>query len=178
MKRTSSLIVVLVFLILCSCDLFKDDSPYSGITVTTLVEVGEGLDPDEIIISEDEDDWNIKIEPPLPTSTSTPLILHVGPAFPNPCTDSTYIAVDFPDKYLLNIYIKDKNGEKIRTLYYDTLTAGRYYFHWLLDDNNSNRVNNGMYRCYYTYNYKRYESHFDTVGVIHKVSGYGDIKVE
>jgi len=128
---------------------------------------------DTIIVSVDRDDWKINYQPPFPDKL--PPDYYIGPAFPNPCSDSTFIFVAFSGKKLLNIYIKDENGNKIRTIHNDTLTAGDWSLFWFLDDNEGNRVENGIYRCYYNFELTRNDG--DTV-CIHNASGYGDIKVE
>ena len=186
MRSISLFLIVFVLVILFSCGLFDDNSPYSGITETAIIVTDEWHDPDEIIISEDEDDWNIKYEPLLPdsynsdydtnsTEITLPIIVNIGPAFPNPATDSTYIRLEIPQRNYIEIYIKDIDKNKIITLVSDTLLAGYYRIYWLLNDKNGNKVDEGIYRCYYNFYINRYEN---SVCYTHKGSGYGDIKVE
>jgi hypothetical protein len=56
----------------------------------------------------------------------------MGPAFPNPVTDSTYILIQIPTNIKVKIYIKDEENKLIKTICNDSLEAGMYTLLWFL----------------------------------------------
>lgn len=165
MKREIIILLLLSLLILNHCELFhEDDPPYSGITKTTLVKDEEWDETIPQIISEDEEDWLIEYSPSLPEDYLDPQY-RVGPAFPNPATDSTYIKLILPQTDSVYIYIKNEDGDIVKTIVNKTMACGYRRLYWVFDEN----IDSGMYRCYY-----RIGS--DETDYIK--TGYGDIKVK
>ena len=170
---------ICIIVLLFSCELFKDDNPYSGITETVIIGTDIYADSSRVIISEDKDDWKLEFDPKLTEDTDSirflPPPFFVGPAFPNPCNDSIFIWIAFEKTRDLSMFIYNKDEKLIKTIYNDSLVAGYHNIYWYLDDNNGNKVDNSIYRCRYNFKYERTEG---SVKKEYSVSGYGDIKVE
>jgi len=178
MKRKTVLLFCFLLLVFYYCDLFEDDNPYSGITETTIEEIDEWHKPIQVIISEDPDDWKCNYNPKLPDDFYDKyqmMMPSIGPAYINPCTDSIYIFITWPENNYAKIYIKNGDKKIIRTLYDDSLSIGYHYIYWYLDDNEGNKVNDGIYRCYYNFQHTIF---IDSTNKTFEVSGYGDIKIE
>jgi len=170
-KKVFSILVIL--LIICNCDLFIDDSPYSGITETVIDTLENNGQIEYRIISEDPDDWDISYKP-LPTDKyNLPTTYQIGPAFPNPVSDSTFIKLAMASNKKIHIYVKNENDKLVKTIINDTLSAGYYHLYWNLDNEYGNKVNSGIYRCFYEIENARYID-----SVYYSIFGHGDIKVE
>jgi len=174
MKLRALIIFSIIFFVFYNCDLFEDDNPYSGITETILLNQNdEWVDSNSVVISEDPDDWGINYKPPIPKDLLLPQTYQIGPAFPNPSIDSTFIMVDTPSNRKINIYIKDGDNKLIKTIINDTLSPGYYHLYWKLDNNNGKIVNSGLYRCFY-----EIEDAICIDSVYYSIFGHGDIKIK
>lgn len=119
------------------------------------------------VIQIDTDDWN-SILPPTP---GYPEVLRVGPAYPNPCSDTITIPIVLPKKLKANLcVINDKKDTIIDLANEDILTAGKYMYMWSLRDFQNQKVEKGMYRCLYEI------SEIDSPKVL--LFGHGDIKID
>lgn len=173
--RIRELIIVIIFtFLICCSNLFKsENNPYSGITETVIDSLDEWGHPITRIISEDPDDWNINYNPPFPDSLLIPDEFSVGPSFPNPTVDSTFIKLSVASKKLFNIFIKDREGHIVKVIYSDSLNPGYHYIFWNLDNNEGKKVKSDIYRCFYNIENARWID-----STYYSISGYGDIKVE
>jgi hypothetical protein len=179
MNLKTLILIIVIFVLIIECSLFEnDENTYSGITETIIESYTESGYPNGVVISEDPDDWKYNFSPSLPDSQYFPPLWTIGPAFPNPVVDSTFIQVDWGSNRRVNIQfiIKDKYNDLVKIVYDDTIDVGRHYLWWHLDNNKGMMVNNDIYRCYYKFNYIFSEE--DSINREHIVSGYGDIKVE
>ena len=175
MNRKSVFLILFILFSFYYCDLFEDDNPYSGITETVIDSVNWCGTPMVTIISEDPDDWNINYNPPFPDTLLLPEIYKIGPAFPNPAIDSTYIELATPNKTLFNIFIKDRDGHIVKIICSDSLDPGYYRLYWNLNNNEGKKVSSDIYRCFYNFEREMYK---DSSYTTRSSSGYGDIKVK
>lgn len=172
MKR-SVFFIIIFFIVFYRCDLFEDENPYSGITETVIDSLNYWGSPVTRIIKEDPDDWEINYKPELPKDLLIPQTYQIGPAFPNPSIDSTFILVGTPNNRKIHIYIKDDDEKLVKTIINDTLCPGYHRLYWKLDDDNGKRVNSGLYRCFY-----KIENSLYIDSVYYSSYGHGDIKIE
>jgi len=170
-KKVFSILVIL--LIICNCDLFIDDSPYSGITETVIDTLENNGQIKYRIISEDPDDWDISYKPLPRDKYNLPTTYQIGPAFPNPVSDSTFIKLAMASNKKIHIYVKNENDKLVKTIINYTLSAGYYHLYWNLDNEYGNKVNSGIYRCFY-----EIENAIYIDSVYYSIFGHGDIKVD
>jgi hypothetical protein len=72
--------------------------------------------------------------------------------YPNPFNPKTIIRVDVPKSGNFELAIYNILGQKIRTLYQSTITAGHYRFQWDGRDDSGHVVANGIYIYQVRYN--------------------------
>ncbi|MFB0517048.1 MAG: hypothetical protein ACETWG_10675 [Candidatus Neomarinimicrobiota bacterium] len=155
-----------IFLI--TCDLFEEEHPFQGITVTTVDSLGN-----MIILKEDPDDWRIQYRPePDP---GPPLLDEIGPSFPNPAVDSTTILSALEESTFVFIWIVDRDQKVVKTLVNKGRQAGYWKDVWYREDDSGRRVAADTYRC--KYQWFRQKS-VDSVLTLVEAYGHGDIRVE
>ncbi len=134
-----------ILLLMTSCNYQDNGFVYYGITETIIDSSGLFT-----ILSKDTNDWKFEYTPqsyyesdyPIPTT------IKIGPAFPNPVSDTVFIELFWPDKKIFNIYIKDEMGDIIKMINNDTLSAGYWIFSWDLKNDDGEKIPSGMYRCF------------------------------
>jgi len=171
-------ILIIIFLLITACKDHGDEAVYQGITETVIDSVDSYGNPIVTVINTDADDWNYQITPSIARDTTYPLLpnnIRIGPAFPNPASDTTYITIALPMSRVINMKIKDETGDIVKIIFSDTLQPGYWFWKifWDLKNENGEKVSKGIYRCYYDWEfYSRIDSSY------HYASGYGDIKVK
>ena len=71
----------------------------------------------------------------------------LGDNYPNPFNGETTIPYVIGEQTTVDISIYDMIGQKLNTLVHGSLQPGSYKTVWKANDNNSNRVNPGIYFC-------------------------------
>ena len=71
----------------------------------------------------------------------------LGDNYPNPFIDATTFPYVIGNETTVDISIFDMLGKKINTLVHGNLLAGSYTTNWKVNDDNSQKVNPGIYVC-------------------------------
>ncbi|MBN2461897.1 MAG: T9SS type A sorting domain-containing protein, partial [Candidatus Cloacimonetes bacterium] len=97
---------------------------------------GEGWYIDDIVIGSYTGNNN---------ETIVPQTYNLFQNYPNPFNPVTVISFSIPETAVTEIDIYNIRGQKVKSLLYDTLTAGEYSIDWNGSDDSGNRVSSGIY---------------------------------
>ncbi|MBT3299154.1 MAG: hypothetical protein HN657_08415 [Candidatus Marinimicrobia bacterium] len=157
-----------ILLLMANCGYQDNGYVYNGITETVIDSSGLF-----IILSKDTNDWKYEITPLIEYTHPIPTEIEIGPAFPNPVSDTTFIQLTWPNQNHINIFIKDELGDIIKIINNDTLSPGYWLYSWDLKNDDGEKVPSGMYRCFYDW-----EFYWGIDSSFHTANGYGDIQVQ